>query len=88
MFRVAGRLEKIASAPLSMQGALIDGFKSYVRLTQSPSGQPAMSRIRAEIRGKEYVAHDVGRADARAVSASCWPSVRRSIHPSRSRPSA
>ncbi len=55
VFRVAGRLEKIASAPLSMQGALIDGFKSYVRLTQTPSGQPALSRIRAEIRGREYV---------------------------------
>ncbi len=38
-----------------MQGALIDGFKSYVRLTQTPSGQPAMSRIHAEIRGREYV---------------------------------
>jgi type II secretory ATPase GspE/PulE/Tfp pilus assembly ATPase PilB-like protein len=55
VFRVAGRLEKIASAPLSMQGALIDGLKSYVRLTQTPSGQPAMSRIRAEIRGKEHL---------------------------------
>ncbi len=55
VFRVGGRLEKIASAPLSMQAALINGFKSYVRLTQTPSGQPAMSRIRAEIRGREYV---------------------------------
>ncbi len=55
VFRVGGRLEKIASAPLSMQGALIGGFKSYVRLTQTLSGQPAMSRIRAEIRGKEYL---------------------------------
>ena len=55
VFRVSGRLEKIASAPLSMQAALIDGFKSYVRLTQTPSGQPALSRIRAEIRGKEYL---------------------------------
>jgi general secretion pathway protein E len=55
VFRVAGRLEKIASAPLSMQAALIEGFKSYVHLSQTPSGQPAMSRIRAEIRGKEYL---------------------------------
>jgi len=32
VFRIKGRLEKIGSAPLSMQGALIDGFKNYAKL--------------------------------------------------------
>ena len=37
VFRIGGRLEKIASAPLSMQSALIDGFKSYAKLGNVPS---------------------------------------------------
>lgn len=55
VFRVRGRLEKVASAPLSMQRPLVDGFKSYVRLGAVAASQPALGRAHAEIAGRDVV---------------------------------
>lgn len=55
VFRIQGRLEKIASAPLSMQQPLIDGLKSYSKLSATPSNVPALGRMHAEVGGKEVV---------------------------------
>ncbi len=55
VFRIKGRLEKVASAPLSMQLPLIDGFKAYTRLGGVGSSQPALGRVHAEIAGKAVV---------------------------------
>lgn len=55
VFRIRGRLEKVASAPLSMQQPLIDGFKSYTRLGGVGSERPALGRVHAEIAGKPVV---------------------------------
>lgn len=55
VYRVKGGLEKIASAPLSMQGALVDGFKQYVRLGAVPSSRPALGRIHTRIADKDVV---------------------------------
>ena len=55
VFRIQGRLEKIASAPLSMQGALIEGFKSYSKLGRVTADVPALGRLHAEIGGKSLV---------------------------------
>ena len=55
VFRVGGRLEKIASAPLSMQGPLIEGFKNYAKLGNVPPDLPALGRLHADIGGKPLV---------------------------------
>lgn len=55
VFRIKGRLEKIASAPLSMQNPLIDGFKNYAKLGSVPSSLPALGRLHADIAGKQVV---------------------------------
>lgn len=55
VFRIQGRLEKISSAPLSMQGPLIEGFKNYAKLGRVPLDTPALGRLRAEIAGKQLV---------------------------------
>ncbi|MBI5230940.1 MAG: Flp pilus assembly complex ATPase component TadA [Coriobacteriales bacterium] len=55
VFRVKGRLEKIASAPLSLQPALVDAFKSFGKLGSVPSSLPALGRVRAEIGGRQLV---------------------------------
>lgn len=55
VFRIKGRLEKIASAPLSMQPPLIDGLKSYAKLSGVASNRPALGRMHAEIAGKPVV---------------------------------
>ena len=55
VFRIRGRLEKIASAPLSLQGALIDGFKNYSKLGRVPADLPALGRLHAEIGGTPLV---------------------------------
>ena len=55
VFRVKGRLEKIASAPASLQGPLVDGFKSWARLGHVPSDVPALGRLHAEIGGRALV---------------------------------
>ncbi|MDP2234756.1 MAG: ATPase, T2SS/T4P/T4SS family, partial [Actinomycetota bacterium] len=55
VFRIKGRLEKIASAPLSMEGALIEGFKSFAKLSAVQASRPALNRLRADIGGKTLV---------------------------------
>ncbi len=55
VFRIAGRLEKVSSAPLSLQGALVDGFKHYAKLGGVGSDAPALGRLHAEIGGKQLV---------------------------------
>lgn len=55
VFRVKGRLEKIASAPLSLQPALVEGFKAFARLGSVPAQLPALGRVRAEIGGRQLV---------------------------------
>ena len=55
VFRIKGRLEKIGSAPLSMQGALIDGFKNYAKLGRVSADLPALGRLHAEIGGTPLV---------------------------------
>ncbi len=52
VFRVDGRLEKVASAPVSMQGQLVDGFKNFARLGDVSANRPALGRMRAELAGK------------------------------------
>lgn len=55
VYRIQGRLEKIASAPLSMQGALVDGFKSFARLSSVQATQPALGRLKAHIGDRDLV---------------------------------
>ncbi len=55
VFRIKGRLEKIASAPLSMQGALVEGFKNWAKLGHVPSDVPALGRVHADIGGHSLV---------------------------------
>lgn len=55
VYRVGGRLEKIASAPLSMQGALVDGFKGFARLSQIQSSRPALGRVKSHIADRDLV---------------------------------
>ena len=56
VYRIKGRLEKIASAPLSMQGPLIEGFKNWAKLGHVPSDVPALGRLHADIGGHALVA--------------------------------
>lgn len=55
VYRVKGGLEKVASAPLSMQAALIDGFKHYARLDGVPATRPALGRLHTKIGDKDLV---------------------------------
>lgn len=55
VFRIKGRLEKIASAPLSMQQPLIEGFKNFAKLGTVPGSVPALGRLHADIAGKPLV---------------------------------
>jgi len=55
VFRVKGGLEKVASAPLSMQGALVDAFKSFARMSGVQASRPALARVRAHIGDKDLV---------------------------------
>jgi type IV pilus assembly protein PilB len=55
VYRVKGRLEKVASAPLSLQGALVEGFKSFARVGAVGAGVPAMGRVRTRLADQELV---------------------------------
>jgi type II secretory ATPase GspE/PulE/Tfp pilus assembly ATPase PilB-like protein len=55
VYRVNGRLEKIASAPLSMQGALVDGLKNFARIGSVGSGVPALGRVRTRLADQDLV---------------------------------
>lgn len=55
VYRVKGGLEKAGSAPLSMQGALVDAFKSFGRLAGVPASTPALGRVHTHIADKDIV---------------------------------
>lgn len=55
VYRVHGRLEKIASAPLSLQGALVEGFKNFARLSSVQSTRPALGRVKSHIGDRDLV---------------------------------
>ena len=55
VYRTSGRLEKIASAPLSMQIALVDGFKSFARLGSVPPSLPALGRLKVKIADQNLI---------------------------------
>lgn len=55
VYRLHGRLEKVASAALGMQKALVDGFKSYSGLGGTPPTQPALGRMRTRVAEKDLV---------------------------------
>ncbi len=55
VYRVKGRLEKVASAPLSMQGALVDGFKTLAHVASSGTGIPVVGRVRARLADQDLV---------------------------------
>jgi general secretion pathway protein E len=53
VYRVMGRLEKVASAPISMQAALIDGFKNFAKLGSVPPSLPALGRLKTRVAEKD-----------------------------------
>jgi type IV pilus assembly protein PilB len=55
VYRVKGALEKVSSAPLSLQAGLIDGFKNYAKLSGVPASRPALGRVRTRVGDKERV---------------------------------
>ncbi|MCL4554897.1 MAG: Flp pilus assembly complex ATPase component TadA [Actinobacteria bacterium] len=55
VYRIAGKLEKIASAPLSLQGALVDGIKSYAKLTSVQASRPALGRVKAHLGDRDMI---------------------------------
>jgi len=55
VYRVRGRLEKIASAPLSLQGSLVEGFKNFARVGAVGAGVPAMGRVRTRLADQDLV---------------------------------
>jgi type IV pilus assembly protein PilB len=55
VYRIGGRLERVASAPLSLQSALVDGFKAYARIGAVPGMAPALGRVRTRVAERELV---------------------------------
>lgn len=55
VYRLKGRLEKVGSAPLSMQGALVEGFRNFARVGAGPAGAPALGRVRGHFGGQDLV---------------------------------
>lgn len=55
VYRIKGRLEKIASAPLSLQGALVEGFKNLSRVSGASAGAPSMGRVRTRLADQDLV---------------------------------
>lgn len=55
VYRVEGRLEKIASAPLSMQQPLVDAFRTFAKLGQGSASAPGLGRVRTHLGDREYV---------------------------------
>lgn len=55
VYRIKGTLEKIASAPLSMQSGLVEGFKQFAHLGGVPATRPALGRVRTHIADKDLV---------------------------------
>ena len=55
VYRLEKGLERIATAPLSMQAALVEGFKIYARLGGVDASRPAFGRVRARVRERDLV---------------------------------
>lgn len=55
VYRIQGALEKVASAPASLQASLVDGFKQYARLSGVPATRPALGRLRTHIGERDLV---------------------------------
>lgn len=55
VYRVKGGLEKAGSAPLSLQAALVDAFKSFGKLSGVPATTPALGRIHTHVGDKDIV---------------------------------
>lgn len=55
VYRIGGRLEKVATAPLSMQGALVDAFKNFAKLGSVPPSVPALGRVHARLNDADAV---------------------------------
>ncbi len=53
VFRVDGRLRQVGAAPLSLQDALVEGVRNFMRLPAPGLGQPSVGRLHAEIAGAE-----------------------------------
>ena len=51
VFRIAGRLKQVGAAPLSLQSALVEGVRSFMRLPAPALGQPSVGRLHTEIAG-------------------------------------
>jgi type IV pilus assembly protein PilB len=55
VYRVQGGLEKVASAPVSLQASLIEGFKQYTKLSSVPASRPALGRLRTHLADRDLV---------------------------------
>ncbi len=55
VYRIKGRLEKVASAPLSLQGALVEGFRSFSKMGATAPGAPSMGRVRTRLADQDLV---------------------------------
>ncbi len=55
VYRIQGRLVKVATAPVSMQAALVDAFKGYAKLGAVPSTLPAVGRMHARLGDADVV---------------------------------
>ncbi|MDO8880880.1 MAG: ATPase, T2SS/T4P/T4SS family [Coriobacteriia bacterium] len=55
VYRVQGGLEKVASAPVSLQASLIEGFKLYAKLSSVPASRPALGRLRTHLADRDLV---------------------------------
>lgn len=55
VYRVQGALEKVASAPISLQASLVDGFKQFAKLGSVPASKPALGRLRTHIGDRDLV---------------------------------
>jgi type II secretory ATPase GspE/PulE/Tfp pilus assembly ATPase PilB-like protein len=55
VYRIDGRLEKVAAAPLSMQGALVEALKSFAKLGAVPPSLPALGRVHAHLGDADLV---------------------------------
>lgn len=55
VYRLDKGLERMGTAPLSMQAALVEGFKIYARLGGVDASKPAFGRVRAHIRERDLV---------------------------------
>ena len=54
-YRIGGRLERIANAPLSLQGALTDGFTAVARVDAAHPCAPTLARRRTRICDSDLV---------------------------------